>query len=128
VREEAGVVECNLDAVIDSLLQPDSYDTLPRTFVTTYQPFSKYPYIARDIALWIPSNADETEVPSIIRESAGNLLVRLEQFDRFEKENQVSVALHLIFQSFDRTLTEKEIEQVMKGVYDRLQKKEYVIR
>ena len=81
-----------------------------------YQPFSIYPFIVRDIALWVPSGMDDGYTMSIIRENAGDLLVRLDQFDRFEKEGRVSLAFRLVFQSMSRTLTDEEVNNIMEEV------------
>jgi len=40
-----------------------------------YKPFSLYPFITRDIALWLPSDADDGLTRSIIRENAGEFLI-----------------------------------------------------
>lgn len=81
-----------------------------------YQPFSVYPFIVRDVALWTPAGTEGASVEKVIREHAGNLLVRLNQFDRFEKEGRVSYAFRLVFQSTERTLTDEEINGIMGNV------------
>ena len=39
----------------------------------TYKPFSVYPFITRDIALWIPEETEAREPERIIRENAGGV-------------------------------------------------------
>jgi phenylalanyl-tRNA synthetase beta subunit len=93
-----------------------------------YKPFSVYPFIVRDIAFWAPADVNDGPTMSIIRENAGELLMRLDQFDRFEKEGRVSLAFRLVFQSMERTLTDEEINGVMAGIVEALTKAGYEVR
>jgi phenylalanyl-tRNA synthetase beta subunit len=93
-----------------------------------YKPFSMYPFIARDIAFWAPVDTDVRLTKSNILENAGEILVRLDQFDRFEKEGRVSYAFRLIFQSLERTLTDEEVNAVMEKVSAALRAKGYEVR
>jgi phenylalanyl-tRNA synthetase beta subunit len=98
-------------------IEADHYDDLPLSAAERYQPFSKYPFISRDIAMWVPSETAEDDVQSVLAKTAGELCVRLERFDRFEKENRVSYAFRLIFQSFEKTLTDAEVQARMDAIY-----------
>ena len=93
-----------------------------------YKPFSLYPFITRDIALWAPSDVEVSEIERTIREHSGELLVRLDQFDRFEKEGRVSYAFRLVFESMERTLTDEEINGVMDTVSGALRAAGYEVR
>jgi len=93
-----------------------------------YQPFSLYPFIARDIALWTPSGTKSAAVMGMIRENASELLVRLDQFDTFEKEGRVSYAYRLVFQSRAHTLTDDEINSVMDKISSALRAAGYDVR
>ncbi|MFA7302596.1 MAG: hypothetical protein WC030_02510 [Candidatus Paceibacterota bacterium] len=93
-----------------------------------YKPFSLYPFISRDVALWAPGGTDADEIDRLIRENAGELLVRLDQFDRFEKEGRISYGFRLVFQAMDRTLTDEEVSGIMTRVSAALTAKDYEIR
>ena len=93
-----------------------------------YKSFSLYPFITRDIALWAPFGTDEEFTESIIKDNAGELLVRLDQFDTFEKEGRVSYAFRLIFQSMERTLTDDEVNAIMDRISTSLSKADYEVR
>lgn len=82
-----------------------------------YKPFSIYPFITRDIALWVPRGTEASTIAETIRNNAGDLLVRLDQFDQFEKEGRVSLAFRLVFESQDRTLTDAEANAIMERIY-----------
>ncbi|MEK7530941.1 MAG: phenylalanine--tRNA ligase subunit beta [Patescibacteria group bacterium] len=86
----------------------------------TYQQFSLYPFVLRDIAVWVPDGVAASAVESIIREKAGALLKRCDLFDTFSKEGRTSYAYRLVFQSMDKTLTDAEVNAWMKVVTDTL--------
>lgn len=93
-----------------------------------YQPFSVYPFITRDIALWTPAGTESVEVEKMVRKNANELLVRLDQFDTFEKEGRTSYAFRLVFQSMERTLTDEEVHTVMADISEVLTKTGFEVR
>jgi phenylalanyl-tRNA synthetase beta chain len=101
---------------------------LPLSQTLRYKTFSKYPYIVRDVALWVPSATSEESVISLIQKEAGELAVKISLFDRFEKEGKVSLAFRIIFQSSQRTLTEEEANAAMEKVYAALRAQGFEIR
>jgi phenylalanyl-tRNA synthetase beta chain len=93
-----------------------------------YTPFSIYPFALRDIAVWTPDRTEEDElVTSIIRE-AGPLLARIDLFDRFSKEtngvDRISYAFRLVFESYDRTLSDEDLNPLMEKITNTLNAKE----
>ncbi len=107
---------------------PESYDNLPLSGAERYQTFSKYPYIVRDIALWVPGDTNADAVLENIKAEAGELLQKIFLFDTFEKEGKISLAFRLIFQSFDKTLTEQEANDAMQKVSEKLKAQGFEIR
>ena len=51
-----------------------------------------------------------------------------ELFDEFSKDGKKSLALRLVFQSFDRTLQDEEVNSVMGNVYSVLKGKGWEVR
>lgn len=96
--------------------------------LSAYQPFSLYPFILRDIALWVPSGTESKSIEEEIHAHAGELLVRLDQFDTFQKEGRVSYAYRLVFQSTERTLTDEEVNVLMGTITSVLTGKGYEVR
>ncbi|HEY0010621.1 MAG TPA: phenylalanine--tRNA ligase subunit beta [Candidatus Paceibacterota bacterium] len=89
-------------------------DYLPKQVILgPYQPFSLYPFALRDIAVWVPTDTVETEVALLVHKEAGELLARMDRFDRFEKDGRVSYAFRLVFQSSERTLSDADLDPVM---------------
>jgi phenylalanyl-tRNA synthetase beta subunit len=105
-----------------------AYEEFPLSATERYRTFSKYPYVVRDIALWVPAGTAADTVLALITAGAGGLLARAELFDQFEKAGRVSYAFRLIFQSFERTLTEAEINPIMEKIYATLKEKGFEIR
>jgi phenylalanyl-tRNA synthetase beta subunit len=105
-----------------------AYEPLPFSDATRFRPFSKYPYIVRDIAVWVPTSTAPEGVLEMIQKEAGDLLVHSELFDRFIKQERVSLAFRLVFQSFERTLTEVEINKLMEKISGELRDKGFEIR
>ena len=107
---------------------PLEYDALPLSDTARFEPFSKYPYMVRDIALWVPAGTDVLMVETRLCESAGPLAARVMPFDRFEKEGRVSLAFRIIFQSPERTLTEPEVAEAMVRVAEAVRAQGYEVR
>jgi len=127
--EDAVVIECALNKFIEKLPEISDFDVkLPELSGNVFREFSNLPFIVRDVALFVGVDDSPEDVFSIIKESAGELLVNSWMFDRFEKEGRLSLAYSLVFQSKDRTLTDEEINSQMEEVYDALRKKSFEIR
>jgi phenylalanyl-tRNA synthetase beta subunit len=116
------VVELDFDALTAPLPEPAQYEA--PVFVSSpaisYKTVSPYPFALRDIAVFVPSGTGEDEVKKLIESEAGNLLIRTDLFDRFEKDGKISYAFHLVFQSYEKTLSEDELNEVMNKVTDTL--------
>lgn len=99
-----------------------SYDT-----ETQYKKVSPYPFVLRDIALWV-SDEDAEQVKEILKEHGGELLVRVGLFDTYEKDGKTSYAFNLVFQSEEKTLTDEEVNSVMKKITETCESKGWGIR
>jgi phenylalanyl-tRNA synthetase beta subunit len=93
-----------------------------------YHPLSPYPFVLRDIALWVHDGKSAEEIRAHIAREAGTWCVRCDLFDTFSKEGKTSYAYHLVFQSFEKTLTDDEVTTVMKKIESSLVAAGYVIR
>jgi len=127
VSVEKGVAELNLSTLLEKLPQPSTYELFEKTPDITYKPFSVYPHVSRDIALWT-ERVSAAEVEEVIRNEAGELLVRLSLFDEFSKDGKTSYAFRLVFQSMDGTLTDEEISPIMERVNTAVAEKGWEVR
>ena len=105
-----------------------TYEALPLSAAKRFEHFSKYPYIVRDIAMWTSPTNNEQQVQQTIKDEAGELAHKISLFDTFSKEGRTSLAYRIIFQSFDRTLTEAEVNLIMEKVSTALKAKGFEIR
>lgn len=105
-----------------------AYTELPLSGATRFEPFSRYPYMVRDIAAWVPSGTEPAEVLGAITEAAGPLAHKVMLFDTFQKGDKTSLAFRIIFQSFERTLTEPEVNEIMLKIGGILQARGFEIR
>ena len=84
------------DAPSDFKLEPKNYNLEAK-----FAPWSLFPFIARDVAVWVPEEVTSDQVSQIIKEDMGDMVVRgPELFDEFKKDGQVSYAFRLVFQSY----------------------------
>lgn len=117
--DKKNCTEVSLDEYCKECVIPESYGSLLNVPETTgvkapqFKMWSLYPFVVRDIALWVPEGTNPEMIMTMIRENATDLLVagpRL--FDTFTKEGRTSYAFRLVFQSHERTLTDDEVNTI----------------
>lgn len=111
--------EKDFDALIKDLPEPTSYQPmLKEEKEMRYQTLSAYPFIVRDIAIFVPQEVTESYIEALLKKEAGELVVRFSQFDKFQKagEDRISYGYRMVFQSFEKTLTDDEVGKIMERV------------
>ncbi len=88
-----------------------------------FMPISKYPAVKRDIALYVPLDTRVTEVEDVIQNSGGQILSDVDLFDIYEEagEDRKSLAFHMIFQSYEKTLTDVEANELQTAIIKALE-------
>jgi phenylalanyl-tRNA synthetase beta chain len=83
-----------------------------------------------DLALLVPAGTNVADVERVIRESAGELLERLDLFDQYTGDgvdrDHRSLAWRLTFRHPERTLRDKEIEGRRGKILSALQQELHV--
>ncbi|NLC47949.1 MAG: phenylalanine--tRNA ligase subunit beta [Tenericutes bacterium] len=119
-KEDVYVAEINLSSLLEI-----------KTGKLKYKEFSKYPGISKDLAFIISKNINSEDVVSTIKQTGGKLLKSVDVFDYYEGEkidnNKKSIAYNLYFESFDKTLTDEEINQVFDKIIENVAKKHNAI-
>ncbi|MPN13140.1 Phenylalanine--tRNA ligase beta subunit [bioreactor metagenome] len=96
-------------------------------FVRKYKALPKFPAVTRDIAVLVKDNVFVEEIEDIIKEKGGKILEEVSLFDVYKgaqiAEGMKSVAYSLKFRASDRTLTDDEVNPVMKEIVDVLKTK-----
>lgn len=87
----------------------------------SFKMWSVYPFITRDIAVWVPGSGDKEKLKNILIEFGTDLLIKEPYlFDSFTKDERTSYAYRLVFQSYDRTLTDEEINPIMGKITQKI--------
>jgi phenylalanyl-tRNA synthetase beta chain len=127
--EENRVVELAFDELVKKLPEPPQepvHYEINRT--AKFQKFSPYPFVARDIAIWVGRGTAAEEIESVLKEAAGRLLIRATLFDEYRKDDRVSYAFWLVFQSHEKTLTNEEVNTVMNFMVSKVKKRNWEVR
>lgn len=97
-----------------------------------YRPLSKFPAAERDLAILIPINIRVDDVLNVLENAGGQLLANTDLFDIYEGNNipegKKSLAFHLIFQSQEKTLLDKEINEILAKIISVLSEKGWEVR
>ncbi len=135
--EEIHVAFNNEEKIIEKKLNdfykdiPSDFFLEPRTYnlEAKFKMWSLYPFIVRDVALWVPSEVTSEQVCKVINENTNELVVKgPDLFDTFSKDGRTSYAFRIIFQSHERTLTDDEVNEVIQNITQKLTEKSWVIR
>lgn len=88
--------------------------------------FSKFPSIKRDIAFTISKDIHIDKIIKLIKQTGGKNLIKLELFDVYEgkdiKDNERSLAFHLIFNDINETLKNEAVDKIIKKIINRLER------
>ncbi len=86
-----------------------------------YRKPSVYPFVVRDIAIFVPEEVTSSHVSKLIMEHAGVRLQKLYIFDTFKKDDRVSYAFRLIFQDYAKTLSDAEVNDCMGKISQKVE-------
>ena len=117
------IVEFNLNELLEKLPEPKNY-AIGLSPGTTFKPISSYPFVLRDIAVFVPKDTSSSKILDIIEKESGGLLIKNRLFDEFRKGDKVSYAFNLVFQSYDKTLSDAEVNEIMERMTTSLNKNE----
>lgn len=85
-----------------------------------YKEISKFPSIKKDIALVVDKNIEADKIINSAKKAAGNKLENIEVFDVYDgkgiEEGKRSLAFSLTFTSYDKTLTDEEINPILEKI------------
>ena len=91
-----------------------------------YKEVSKYPSVERDLALVIAKETPFEAIQLSIQQAKLSALNSVRVFDIFESEKlgvgKKSVAINFVFNATDKTLTDVEIDTMMKSLIQLFEK------
>ncbi|MFC1721165.1 phenylalanine--tRNA ligase beta subunit-related protein [Patescibacteria group bacterium] len=127
--KQGGVFEIDFDALVGTLPGPtDTEVTESDNQEIQFKTISPYPFITRDIAVWVSSDTLQKEFLELIRDNAGEWLVQNNLFDIYARDAKTSIASRLVFQSQDKTLTDDEINPIMEKITKEMENKGWEVR
>ena len=127
INKEENISEFDFTEILKNLSEPTSYDykITPADNDLRFKKISNYPFMIRDVAVFVPEGVDQKEVFDLILKEAGSLVVKSRIFDVFTKKfpdgtAKTSYAFRLVFQSYEKTLSDDEVNQIMEKVTEKL--------
>lgn len=112
--ERAVVFAVDLDLIFTGVKQAPPVKSIPR-----------FPAAGRDLAIVVKRDVPAEDVKKKIRKLGGELLQDVEIFDVYTgapiPEDRKSIAFALKYQSFDRTLTDEEVNRLNSHILDGIQ-------
>ncbi len=131
--DKKGIIEKTLDEYIseNNISISNANYNIPEisSNLQNFVMWSEYPYIARDIAVWVPEEVSADTIANVIRENTSELLMKGPRlFDTFTKDGKTSYAFRMVFQSTERTLIEQEITDIMNKITTSLQDNGWEVR
>lgn len=126
--DKKGVVEATLEEFTRDM--PHDVSTLePAVSSRKFSAWSPFPFIVRDMAVFVPNSTDPAELIELASTAGGELIARAPRiFDRFEKGDKTSLAVRLVFQAHDRTLTDADVAPLMEKLVKNAHEKGWEVR
>ena len=89
---------------------------------------SRYPSVRRDLAIVVDKKVKFAEIETIARQTEKKLLKQISLFDVYENEQQLgenkkSYAVSFVFEDTEKTLQDKDIDQIMEKLILQLEAK-----
>ncbi|WP_457565312.1 phenylalanine--tRNA ligase subunit beta [Caldithrix abyssi] len=92
-------------------------------FDRQFKPIPRFPYSERDVAFLLDEEILAADVVEFVQKNGGSLLKSVEIFDVYQGKNipegKRSIALRLRYQSNERTLSDKEVDQYFQQIINK---------
>ena len=88
-----------------------------------YKELSKYPSVEKDVSFITEDNINSLDIETAIKKASSNILKEVKVVDVYKDENKSSITYKMIFESFDRTLTDEEVLSEFNKIIDTVCKK-----
>ena len=102
------------------------------TFDRFYEGVARFPAVTRDISMLVPKKVSAGDIEHVLMQRGGKLLEDFRLFDIYEGLQVAtgfkSMAYSLVFRAKDHTLTDEEVNSVMKKILNGLSGLEIELR
>jgi len=116
IKRKVYLAEISLDALLGCANLKKTFAALP-----------KYPSVKRDIAILLDDTINASGIYDVIKEEARELVKSVDVFDLYKgqqiQEGKKSLAYTIEYRSDERTLNDKEVNDIHKKVQDALMKR-----
>jgi phenylalanyl-tRNA synthetase beta chain len=132
--DKKNIIEITLDEFIKNNEQEFNFSEVnlicgENSSLQVFKSWSVYPFITRDIAVWVPERISPETLVQIYKDFGTELLVcEPKLFDLFTKDGQTSYAYRLVFQSQEKTLTDEEINKIMSKITEKITSSGWKVR
>ena len=120
-------VQAEMEIVTNIYLFELDFALISKRNLPKFKGLSKFPEVRRDLAVVVDQDVPASALTDAVREVAGELLQNLMLFDMYRGEHidsmKKSIALGMVLQHPDRTLTEDEINDLVDNVVKTLAKR-----
>lgn len=117
IQNEVFFVELNIDVLMELLKMTQSIQ---------YKEVSKFPSVRRDLALLVDKSLNYAQIEEIAFKQNKRLLKEVNLFDVYEgknlEEGKKSYAVSFAFQDDEKTLTDKQIDEMMSKMVQSFEK------
>lgn len=118
-------IEIDLESLVKNL-HLDSINLSKYEKKIYYRPISKFPSITRDLAFIVNESINANDIENEIYEIS-ELINRVELFDEFSSDkfgqDNKNVAYHIYLQHKDKTLTDKEADEIINNIVAQIENK-----
>jgi len=123
IADKKGIREMTVEEYIAEQKIVVEHTSLETARLTAgFKEWSVYPFSTRDVAVWINTDEDKDVLEQVVQVFASQYCVRPPVlFDEFTKEGAISRAYRFVFQSYEKTLTEADIDTPMKELIARIE-------
>jgi len=113
IDKDCFVCQINMDILVKHVELKKRFTALP-----------KFPVVYRDISTLAKIETPLGDIVNMIKETAGDIIKEIKLFDVYKGEQipkgHRSLIFRLTYQSFDKTLTDKEVEIIHSGIISAL--------
>jgi phenylalanyl-tRNA synthetase beta chain len=106
-------------------------NNLEQLNISLYSPYSQYPKITKDISFIVSQKISYNQIKTLLLNNKNKLLKNIDLLDEYKgnfiPENHTSFCIQLVFQSDEKTLITKDIEEIVKNLQVLLEKEYNVI-
>ena len=93
-----------------------------------YQAPSKYPAIERDLSVVVNYDTKVDDVLNIIDNMSGPLAIDIDLADIYDNQNDKSLTFRIVFQSYEKNLTDAEVNKLMDKIIKAVEGEGWEIR